>query len=220
MDDRETNILEAFVNMREFNRQNAADYADVAEAAVQFKIINDSIETMQNHAATQTSGARGQAVQQKSVLSAAIRRKLTNIARTARALNFNDEGFRRLFSVPNSSSQQKLLAAAREFAAEAAKHKADFLRLGMRASFIDDLNDDIADFEQAINDKAGAQGAGVGATAGIDAAVENGLQAADIADSILHNVYQDNPVKLAAWTQARHVKRSARRKTVEPPPTQ
>lgn len=208
MDDRERNIHEAFINMREFNVANAADYAAFPDAAAQFAVINASITEMQNHAATQTSGAGGRAVQQKSVVAAAIRRKLTNMSRTARALNFEDEGFRRLFKVPDSNSGQKILAAAREFASEAAKHKADFMRLGMPAGFVEDLNTDINDYEQATSAKAGAKGAGVGATAGIDEAVETGLQAAQIADSIMHNVYQDNPVKLAEWTRARHVRRS------------
>jgi hypothetical protein len=116
-------------------------------------------------------------------------------------LNINDEGFRRLFSIPNSKSDGKLLAAAREFALEAAKHKGDFLRLGMLAGFIDDLNDDIEDFELALNRKAGAQGAGVGATAGIDAEIERGMDAATILHAMMQNVYRDNPVKLAEWTQ-------------------
>ena len=211
MDARETNILDALIAMSEFDRQNAADYTAFPDAAAQFAVINASIEAMRNHAATQTSGARGQAVQQKSVLSEAMRRKLKSISRTARALNINDEGFRRLFNIPNGKGEQKLLAAAREFAEEAAKHEADFLRLGMRKTFIADLNADIADYEQAISDKSGAQGAGVGATVGVGEAVGNGTQAADIADSIMHNVYDENPVKLADWMRARHVRRSPQR---------
>lgn len=211
MDAREINIQDAFINMREFDRANAADYAAFPDVVAQFAVINASINELEKYGATQTSGASGRAVQKKSVVAAAIRRKLTAIARTARGLNFQDEGFRRLFNVPDSNSGQKLLAAAREFAVEAAKHKADFLRRAMRASFIDDLNTDISDYEQAINDKAGAQGTGVGATAGIDEAIDNGLRAAQIIDSILQNVYQDNPVKLAEWTRARHIKRSPQR---------
>ena len=218
MDARAVNILDAFISMREFDRLNAADYKGFPDAAAQFAVIDASIGAMQNHAATQTSGARGQAVQQKSVLSAAIRRKLKNISRTARALNINDEGFHRLFSIPNARGEQKLLAAAREFAGEAATHKADFMRLGMRESFVEDLNADIADYGQSVNDKSGAQGAGVGATAGIDDAVENGSRAADIADSLLQNVYEENPVKLADWMRARHVKRSPKRAAPAPTP--
>ena len=110
MDARETNILESFINMREFDRVNAADYKNLPDASAQFDVIKASIETMQDHAATQTSGVGGRAVQQKSVLDAAIRRKMKGISRTARALNINDEGFRRLFSTPNGRSGQKILA--------------------------------------------------------------------------------------------------------------
>lgn len=221
MDDRERNILEAFINMREFDGRNAADYAALPDAAANFAVIRSAIETLEAHAMTQASGARGQAVEQKASLRAAIRRKLKDIARSARALNIDDEGFRRLFSVPDDNSDQKLLAAAREFAAQATTHKAGFQRLGMPNSFIDDLGDDIEDFENALNRKAVAQGAAVGATAGIDAEIERGMNAATILDAIMQNVYRNNPIKLAEWTQARHVKRSPQRKKngSQPPPT-
>lgn len=212
MNTREINIKDAFINMREFDARNSADYAHLPNAEANFVVIRAAIEALENYEAKQTSGARGQAVEQKSSIVAAIRRKMKEIARNARALNINDEGFRRLFSVPDSNSDGKLLAAAREFATQAAIHKAAFLRLGMLAGFIDDLNDDIEDFEAALNRKADAQGAGVGATAGIDAEIERGMKAATIIDSMMQNVYRDNPVKLAEWTQARHVKRSPERK--------
>ena len=88
----------------------------------------------------------------------------------------------------------------------------------MRKTFIEDLTADIADYEQAISDKSGAQGAGAGATAGIDEAVENGMEAAVIADSIMRNVYEDDAVKLSEWAQARHVKRSPKRNIKPPEP--
>ena len=56
----------------------------------------------------------------------------------------------------------------------------------------------------------------VGATAGIDQKLDEGLDAADVADAILQNIYADDPVKLAAWISARHVKRAPKK---TPPPT-
>lgn len=211
MDERENNILDAFIRMREFNTRNQADYAAQTEAAAQFNIIDSAIDELEDHQSAQSSGARGQAVERKAVLVAAIRRKMKDIARTARALNIADEGFRHLFSIPESSSQQKLLAAAREFASEAARHKADFLRLAMPADFIDELNEDIADFERATGDKASAQGTGTSATAGVDAEIERGMNAAVVLDAMMKNIYRDNSAKLAEWMQARHVRRSARK---------
>jgi hypothetical protein len=220
MNTREKNILDAFINMREFDAQNAADYAAFPDAEANFAIIRSVIVALESHAAKQTSGVSGQAVEQKSSLAAAIRRKMKEIARNARALNINDEGFRRLFSVPESNSDQKLLAAAREFVTQAAIYKAEFLRLAMPPSFIDDLQDDIDDFAAALKQKASGQSATVGATAGIDTEIERGMNAATIVDAIMQNVYRNNPVKLAAWTQARHIKRSPQRKPKQTQPPQ
>jgi hypothetical protein len=66
--------------------------------------------------------------------------------------------------------------------------------------------------EAALNQKASGQSATVGATAGIDTEIERGMDAATIVDAIMQNVYRNNPVKLAAWAQARHIKRSPQRK--------
>jgi hypothetical protein len=217
MNTREINIKDMFINMREFDVRNAADYAALPNAEANFAVVRAAIAALENYEAKQTSGVRGQAVEQKSSIIAAIRRKMKEIARNARALNINDDGFRRLFSIPDNNSDQKLLAAAREFVTQATIYKAEFLRLGMLAGFIDDLNDDIEDFEQALNRKAGAQSTGVGATAGIDAEIERGMKAATILDAMMQNVYRDNPVKLGEWTQARHVKRSPQRKSKQNP---
>ena len=46
-------------------------------------------------------------------------------SRTARALDIDDPGFKRLFRVPDSNSDQLLLSAAREFVEEARSRKAE-----------------------------------------------------------------------------------------------
>ena len=143
MEARAKNVLDAFLAMSNFNTLNSADYANLPEAAAKFGIIQTAIEAMQNHAKTQTSGVSGQAVAQKQTLAAAIRRKMKRISETARALNIDDEGFARLFNLPNDSGEQKLLASARTFVEEATKHQADFLRLGLPENLVDDLTDDI-----------------------------------------------------------------------------
>jgi len=73
----------------------------------------------------------------------------------------------------------------------------------------------IAALEAAISRKAGARIEGVGATAGIDDEIERGMQAETILDSIMKNVYYDNPVKLAEWKTARHIRSSKRPQNTE-----
>ena len=46
---------------------------------------------------------------------------------------------------------------------------------------------------------------------------DKGMIAEQIFDAIMHNVYRDDPVKLAAWDTARHVKR-AQKKAKTPTP--
>lgn len=138
-----------FITVSQFGQDNAPDFAGNADAVEKFAVITGVIENLRQHAATQTSGAVGRTTVQKSVLRDAIRTKLKEIARTARALGIDNAGLHRLFSVPDNNGDTKLIAAAREFAAEATKFKADFLRLAMPADFIEDLTADIESFEQS-----------------------------------------------------------------------
>lgn len=210
MNDRERNILNMFVATREFDRANSADYASLPDAAAKFAIVGAAIDALENLGGEQVSGERGRAVEQKSVIRAAIRRKMKDLARTARALNFEDPGFRRLFRVPDDNSDQKLLAAAREFVEEGNLHKPDFLRLGVPATLIDELADDIDALETATGAASAANTETVGATAGIDEQIELGMDAEEFLDAMMKNVYRRNHVKLAEWMSARHVRRSRR----------
>ena len=216
MTDRESNILDMFIASREFDAVSANDYKHLPDAAAQFVIVRQVIDGMETFAADQSSGARGQAVELKAVIRQAIRRMLKRLSKTARALNIDDPGFRRLFRVPDDNSDQKLLAAAREFVEEGNRFKADFMRLGVPEDLFDKLNDDINSLETAIAAKVQANTETVGATAGIDDEIERGMDAEEILDAIMKNVYYDNPVKLAEWMSARHVRRSPKR-TATPP---
>ena len=148
------------------------------------------------------------AVEQKSVLRAAIRRKMTTYSKTARVLNLDDPGMDKMFSVPESNNDDLLIATGREFVIQHLSHKTEFESLGIQSTYADDLTADLDAFEVAQAAKASGQALTVGATAGIDDMIEEGMKAAKILDAIMRNVYPDNPVKMAAWKTARHIKRA------------
>lgn len=181
--------------------------------------MRSAIAALETDAAAQISGARGRAVEQKVALRADIRQTLKRYSRTARALNIDDPGFKRLFNVPDGNGDQVLLAAAREFVEEARRFAADFASLGIPATLADELEDDIEALEAAMNAKASGQMETVGATAGIEEQIEKGMNAEKFLDSIMHNIYFDNPVKLSQWKTARHVKKSPNRQGDPTPPT-
>lgn len=219
MSEREQNIFDMFRNTAQFDTENAADYASLPEAAARFTSVRARIAALENYTADKASGAKGQAVEQKSATRAAIRRRLTEYARTARALNIDDPGFRRLFRVPDGDNDEVLIATARAFVEEARRFETQFASLGIPKVQADALEDDIEALEAAIGAKASAGLEGVGATAGIDEEIEKGMNDEKVLDAIMQNVYRNNPVKLAAWTSARHVRRiNPKPKDVPPTP--
>ncbi len=219
MTDREQNILDMFISTAAFDTANFNDYKTLPEAVANFVIVRAAITALENYSAAQLSGASGRAVEQKSTIRAAIRRKMKRYSRTARALNIDDAGFRRLFRVPDNDSDQLLLATAREFVVEARRFAAEFAGLGIPATLADELEADINAMEAAMTAKASGKIESVGATAGIDEQIEDGMNAEKILDSIMHNVYFDNPVKLAQWQSARHIKKAPKRQEEPIPPT-
>ncbi len=216
MTDREENIYDMFVRTHVFNAANSGDYGTIAAAAAHFATVQAAVNALEIYSAQQTSGEGSAAVERKSVLRAAIRRKMTAYAKTARAINLNKPGFDEMFKVPDSDNDNLLVATGREFVAQAVANEAEFVSLGKPKTDATDLTADLDAFEAAQVAKAEANQDTVGATAGIDNETDAGMKAAKILDAIMSNVYRDNPVKLAAWRTARHIKRAPRPAT---PPT-
>lgn len=211
--DREQNIYDMFERTLVFNTENSGDYSGIAAAATNFAVVQASKDALDDFFAEQTSGEASEAVEQKAVLRAAIRRKMTAYAKTARAIALNKPGFSELFKVPDSNNDDLLIATGRQFVIEATANDGLFKDLGIELSFATALTADLDAFETAVAAKASGQQETAGATAGIDNEIDEGMKAEKILDAIMNNVYRDNPVKLAAWRTARHVKRAN-----QPPP--
>lgn len=88
---------------------------------------------------------------------------------------------------------------------------------GILAFQAHELEADIELMQAAMSAKATGNMETVGATAGIDEQIEDGMIAEKVLDSIMHNVYYDTPVKLAECTSARHIKKAPKKKE-EPTP--
>jgi len=98
-------------------------------------------------------------------------------------------------------------------AAKQTYHHWNFVRFAMPADFLDALTEHITDFQSAL------RGNQVMATAAIDDTLEEGLGAVQQLDAIVRNTFHGDAARLAAWTSARHVERSARKpQTPSPSP--
>ncbi len=221
MTDTERRRFETFLRVRAFMTDRSAQFPSTTLAGELLTQLNAVIDEMNTHTTAQTSGRS--AVLQSSTSKAAardeLRRDLDAISRTARVLASSITGLEDKFRAPRSVSDQALLATARAFAADALPLAAEFKRRGLPDDFLEDLNADIAEFEQAINEKIRKRGAQVAATAAIDDALERGINIVRELDAIMRNRLSSDHAPLAAWLSASHTQRSPRRSTTETPET-
>jgi hypothetical protein len=120
--------------------------------------------------------------------------------------------------LPREGNDQKLLNAARAFAADLEPLSAFFIGHELPADFLSDLNTDIVNMEAAMNHQANAVGDHVAAGAAIDESIEQGMQAVRVLDAIVRNRHANDPAKIAEWASASHVERAPRRSRPAAPP--
>jgi hypothetical protein len=113
------------------------------------------------------------------------------------------------FRMPRSGGDQVLLNTARAFQTDAPAFSAQFISLGLPATFITQLGTDITALEAAISTKGAGTGAEAGATGGMDDATHKGAVALHILKTIVPNTYKANPSRLAEWGTASHIEKHA-----------
>ncbi|MDX6270179.1 MAG: hypothetical protein QOD28_1402 [Acidobacteriota bacterium] len=220
MKDSETRRYEAFLRVREFGATRAAQFPANSFGAEKLAALDAVIKALDKHTSTQVSG-RNTAQQGTAGKAAArdeLRRDLEAISRTARVMAFDTPGLADKFRLPRDPKDQELLNAARAFAADAQPLATEFVRRGLPADFLSDLDSDIEIFGQAVNRKIEGRATHVAATAAIDDLIDDGMRHLRELDAVVRNIFADDPASLAAWTSASHVERAPRTKHPTPPP--
>lgn len=220
MKDTERRRYEMLVRVRDFGTAHAAAFAAATRGGELFAALDAVVKELDGHAQAQTSGqsAASQGTTTRAVARAALRDDLEAISRTARAMAVETPGLEDRFRPPRGNNDQTLISTARAFAADALPLKADFIKNELPADFLEDLNDDIKAFEQAITGQNLSADTHVAATQAIDEAVDRGLNTVRQLDAIVRNKFTNDPATLAAWLSASHVERAPKPKKAEPPP--
>jgi hypothetical protein len=212
MKDTERRRFEMFIRVREFGAAHASQFPAGSFAAEQFAALDSAIGALEAHASAQSSGRSGakQAATGKAAARDELLRDLEAISRTARSMALTTPGLDDKFRAPRNWGHQEVLATARAVAADAVPFKAEFIRRGLPADFLEDLTADIAVMEQAVSQKARGTDSHVTATAAIDAEVERGVTAVRQLDAAVRNTFVSDPAALASWLSASHVERTPR----------
>jgi hypothetical protein len=219
MDDRDLRNYEMVLRVDGFGAENAADFPSTTFGGELFAKISASVTNLESHIAARSSG-KGSAMagtSSKTASREALQDALERISRTARAMSATTPGLKDKFRLPQHMTNQDLLGLARAFAQDALPLKNDFLRFAMPADFLDDLNELIDEFDNAIHAQQTGDNSRVMAHAAFDNELESALAAIRQLDAIVRNTYHNNPAKLAAWESARHVERAPRSKPKTPP---
>jgi hypothetical protein len=174
-------------------------------------VINTTITAVDAAASAQVGGTGVAAGGVDAQLDkyAELRSYMKDVARIGRALNRTlYPGVAAQFVLPDSRSYPALIAKARAMIAAATELEEVFVARGLPATFLADLEALVVAFEAGTTMKMDGQQTQVGGTAGLKEQTALGMAAAIELDSIIRAHFRNDPVKLAMWTHARHVKRS------------
>ena len=216
MKDTERRRLEMFIRVREFGAAHAAQFPPTSFAGEQLIVVDSVINTLETHTSVQSSGRSTvrQSATSKAVARDELMRDLEAISRTARAMGMTIPGLADKFRIPHHQSNQTVLTVARAALSDALPFKTEFIRRGMPANFMEDLQSDIDELEETIARKAQGAGSQVAATAAIDTEIERGMNAVRELDPVMRNTFSSDPATLAEWQSASHVERPPRRTPV------
>lgn len=225
MDTLDTKRLEMFIRVQEYASQYPAAFAAGSYGAGLLGKLGGVVGGLRAQALDQSKGRSS--VRESSGSKAAARDELTRrmeaITRTARVMAFDVPGLEDKFRLARGVADQSLLLLARTFADDAEPLKAEFVKRGLAADFVEELREAAAAFDDAINRKSQGRGKHVAATAAIDGLVERGVRHVREIDALVRNTFAADPSALAAWESASHVERPARKsrqKTTTPTPAQ
>ena len=186
----------------------------VAVAALQQ--LEVSIERLSAAAAGQIASREASAggVSWREACWRELRGKLVDINRTGRVLG--DVSVRPKFCLPRSRSYPKLIASAKVIIATARSMEGLFLGAGMQADFLEEIEQLLAAFESATDQKISGKLAQVEATTELALQARLGLAAATTLDACARNYFRGNAEALGAWVVARHIERSPVRRKERP----
>ena len=221
MEDRHHRNREMFLRLKDF----AVAHTDIPSTTVWPDLatdLNSVLADLDGHVSSEEvgKGARRAGTTSREAARQALRESVDAIVDTARAIGETKPGFDDKYRRPRGDNDQERLDVARGIAAIIVdpEVKAEFIRHAMPADFVSDLNEDIADLQEAIGDqsegRAGIKSAGVS----IDETDARGLRVARQMNAVVQNFYRNNAAVLAEWETARHVERAPRRKTKNDPP--
>jgi hypothetical protein len=189
MNDSENRRRQMFARVDDFGDAHSQDFAANSLGQQTFAALKTILGELDGHAASEASGfgSAREGTTTRAQARDALRDDLEAIARTAEAMAFDVTGLDDKFKLPPVGNDQRLLTAARSFAADAAPLSAQFVAHELPSDFLDDLNVDITALETAIGNQSSGVGSHVAASVAIDSTITRGVDTVRKLDAIVRN---------------------------------
>jgi len=220
VDDRDQRRYDRLTRVQTFGVENSADFADGGKADTHFDNVGTIIKRLDKAKASQAPNRVS-----KETLLDALSLDLQNIARTARQIGLNENGFAAPYRIPDNASEAAIITHTDSVLQRLEDQESDSAatkksKAALRARFVDyELPDDFVANLRADRDaiadanrhnQAGAQG-GVENTGLIGQLLGKGGVEVSGLNTIMYNKYTRQPEKLRAWQSASRVERAPQR---------
>ncbi|HEX8491891.1 MAG TPA: hypothetical protein VF658_03535 [Pyrinomonadaceae bacterium] len=184
-------------------------------------VIRAAVTAMETAGGRQDAAERDwqEATAQKEAARLVLLQLLRIISRTARGMRKLMPGIAEQFRMPRTYSDQLIINAARAFLAAATPIPAEFIKRGLAADFLTTLESAITEFESAIDRQNTARGEQTTATAAINDARQQLIDAITEYSPIVLNTFATDATVRVAWKKASRVERAPKRAKKTPPPT-
>jgi len=213
---------EMAVRVDSFGNENSNVFKNNLKAVAAFAVVHAGVSRLHELGALRESSA--QTKFEYSDRRKAFRERLystiTGLAKTARQIARENPDFINNFKAPQDNrNDTTLIDTARSFAENLPPVKELFIEMAEEDDFIEDLLEEIDDFERSIGGQDTSNRQRIGAGAEIDDILGDILPAVRMLNVILPKLLKDNPGKLAEWFTAIHIQRApSRAKTTQTSP--
>ena len=196
--------IEMLIRVRDFGVANSSSFAADSRAAKLFSSLSTVITELQTLSSNQASGTHSAREINTSLSLAreAVIEDLHAISLTARSLAHTAPGLENKFRRPRKIRDQELLAIARAFANDAEPLKAEFIALEMPASFLSDLEANIAALEAEMTDRHTTQNSKSAATTSMDSVLDRAVDIVQQLQAAVQNRFQTDDGLITAWRRA------------------
>lgn len=216
MTSRQTRQFEMLVRVDKNGKKNRERIGTGGEAEVAFGVVAAAVEEVERFHKAKLH-ARRDNLKTKLTAKAALQARISTIAGAARVMAKTVPDADARFPLPKRRSDVLVLHTGRLFVEEAEAAKEKFIRCGLPATFVEDLQQAVAAFAQAIDGCSAGKTGSVVSNAAVRAALTRGVDAVSSLDVLVAIALGHDAHAMKAWRNDRHIVAVGKTSSSSPP---